>query len=81
MAQSPVAAPPLSAQACIGCHGPDGRGQGSVPKIAGFKKDLFVAQWAAFRGNLRPATIMNRVSRGYSDAEVEALADYFSGLK
>ena len=53
----------------------------ACPRLLGFKKDLFVAQWAAFRGNQRPATIMNRVSRGYSDAEVEALADYFSGLK
>lgn len=79
-AQQAVTAP-LTAQACIGCHGQDGKGQGSVPRIAGFNKELFAANWAAFRANQRPATIMNRVSRGYTDAEVAALADYFSGLK
>lgn len=72
---------PLIAQACLGCHGQAGAGQGSVPKIAGFNRELFLASWAAFKANQRPATIMNRVARGYSDAEVQALADYFSSLK
>lgn len=79
-AQSPEA-PPLIAQACSGCHGQAGAGSGSVPKIAGYNRDLFIAQWAAFRTKQRPATIMDRVATGYSDAEVTVLADYFSKLK
>jgi sulfide dehydrogenase cytochrome subunit len=78
-AQSPQ--PPLLAQACAGCHGQAGAGIGSVPKIAGYNRDLFIAQWAAFRAKQRPATIMDRVATGYSDAEVALLADYFSRLK
>src|SRR5690606_4567002 len=66
--QAPV--PPLIAQACAGCHGQAGAGSGSVPKIAGYSRDLFIAQWAAFRRKERPATIMDRVARGYTDAEV-----------
>lgn len=77
----PAAPAPLLAQGCIGCHGQSGAGRGSVPKIAGFGRDLFVAQWNAFRKNERPATIMNRVASGYTDAEVAQLADYFSQLK
>jgi cytochrome c553 len=73
--------PPLIAQACIGCHGQVGAGAGSVPKIAGYNRDLFIAQWAAFRAKQRPATIMDRVATGYTDAEVALLADYFSKLK
>jgi cytochrome subunit of sulfide dehydrogenase len=73
--------PPLIAQACIGCHGQAGAGSGSVPKIAGYNRDLFIAQWAAFRAKQRPATIMDRVATGYTDAEVAVLADYFSNLK
>lgn len=72
---------PLIAQACAGCHGQAGAGSGSVPKIAGYNRDLFLAQWAAFRGKQRPATIMDRVAPGYTDAEVALLADYFSKLK
>lgn len=77
-AQAPE--PPLIAQACAGCHGQAGAGSGSVPKIAGFSRDLFIAQWAAFRKKERPATIMDRIAKGYTDAEVAQLADYFSKL-
>jgi sulfide dehydrogenase cytochrome subunit len=73
--------PPLIAQACAGCHGQAGAGSGSVPRIAGYNRDLFIAQWAAFRTRQRPATIMDRVAPGYIDAEVALLADYFSKLK
>jgi cytochrome c553 len=78
-AQAPQ--PPLIAQGCIGCHGQAGAGAGSVPKIAGYNRDLFIAQWAAFRAKQRPATVMDRVATGYTDAEVALLADYFSKLK
>lgn len=77
-AQTPT---PLIAQACAGCHGQAGAGQGSVPRIAGYSRDLFVSQWAAFRANERPGTIMGRVARGYTDAEVAELAAYFASLK
>jgi sulfide dehydrogenase cytochrome subunit len=73
--------PPLIAQACAGCHGQAGAGSGSVPKIAGYNRDLFIAQWAAFRAKQRPATIMDRIATGYTDSEVALLADYFSQLK
>jgi sulfide dehydrogenase cytochrome subunit len=52
-----------------------------VPKIAGYGRDLFIAQWAAFRKKERPATMMDRIAKGYTDAEVAQLADYFSKLK
>lgn len=73
--------PPLIAQACSGCHGQAGTGSGSVPKIAGYSRDLFIAQWAAFRNKERPSTVMDRIAKGYTDAEVALLADYFSKLK
>jgi cytochrome c553 len=78
-AQAPQ--PPLIAQGCVGCHGQAGAGGGSIPKIAGYNRDLFIAQWAAFRAKQRPATVMDRVATGYTDAEVALLADYFSQLK
>ncbi len=53
----------------------------AVPAIAGYDRDAFIANWAEFRADERPATIMNRIARGYSDAEVAALADYFSSLR
>jgi sulfide dehydrogenase cytochrome subunit len=79
--QAPDSGPPLIAQACVGCHGQAGAGSGSVPKIAGYSRDLFIAQWAAFRNKERPATMMDRIAKGYTEADVAVLADYFSKLK
>lgn len=75
-----LTAPPI-ALSCAGCHGPAGAGEGSVPRIAGYDRQAFVQTWAAFRANERPATIMNRVARGFTDAEVAQLADYFASLR
>jgi cytochrome subunit of sulfide dehydrogenase len=72
---------PNVAQGCAGCHGQAGSGEGAIPPIAGYDRDAFVAVWAEFRANERPATIMNRIARGYSDEEVAALADYFASLR
>jgi sulfide dehydrogenase cytochrome subunit len=81
LSEASSAQTPLVAQGCVGCHGQAGAGRGPVPKIAGYSRDAFIAQWTAFRNNERPATIMNRIAPGYSDAEVAVLADYFSKLK
>jgi cytochrome subunit of sulfide dehydrogenase len=78
-AQTPQ--PPLIAQACVGCHGQAGAGKDRIPRIAGYDRELFLAQFAAFRNKQRPATIMDRVASGYTEAEIALLADYFSKLK
>jgi cytochrome c553 len=31
-----------------------------------------------FRDGKRPATIMHQISKGYSDQQIEQLADYFA---
>ena len=72
---------PLIAQGCAGCHGQSGAGEGEVPALAGYDRAAFIEVWNQFRADERPATIMNRIARGYTEAEVEALADYFSGLE
>lgn len=79
LAEAPPA--PNVAQGCIGCHGQGGVGVGTIPAIAGYDRDAFIAHWAEFQANERPATIMNRIARGYSDEEVAALAEYFSSLR
>lgn len=71
---------PLVAQGCLGCHGPGGAGSGSVPGLAGRDRAELAAAMAAFRANERPATIMNRIARGYTEAETAAALDHFAGL-
>jgi sulfide dehydrogenase cytochrome subunit len=35
----------------------------------------------AFRSGERKATVMNRIARGYSDPQLEAMAAYFSAQR
>lgn len=69
---------PLAAQACAGCHGQAGAGAGATPAIAGLPQDQFIASMKAFQTNERQGTIMNRVARGFTEAEIKVLAHYFS---
>jgi sulfide dehydrogenase cytochrome subunit len=71
---------PLVTEGCLGCHGPGGSGAGGVPTIAGRDAAELRALLAGFRANERPATIMGRVTRGYTEAEMAAAADHFARL-
>ena len=66
---------------CSGCHGPNGKGSGQIPRLAGHNKDFLVATLKAFKSGERQATVMNRLARGYDDAEIVGLAEHFSRLK
>jgi cytochrome subunit of sulfide dehydrogenase len=67
------------AATCANCHGTDGR---SVTKevigLAGLPKEHLVTQMKAFRDGSRPATVMHQIAKGYSDQQIELMADYFS---
>lgn len=72
---------PLVAQGCLACHGPAGGGAGAVPPIAGRDAAELRALLLAFRAGERRATIMDRLARGYSEAELAAIADHFAGAR
>jgi sulfide dehydrogenase cytochrome subunit len=70
------------AATCAACHGTNGLSVGgAVPGLAGINKEYFLNQIKAFREGKRDATIMQQLSKGYTDAEVAALGDYFSAQK
>lgn len=70
------------AGACANCHGTDGRSPGVIPSLAGRSQSLLSAQMRAYKSDASPVgtTIMNRLAKGYSDEEIEALALYFSQI-
>jgi cytochrome c553 len=69
------------ASTCMSCHGPGGKSQGAIPSLAGLDKAYFVKAMKDFKAGARPASIMKRHASGYTDAEFEAMAAYFAGLK
>ena len=70
------------AAACSMCHGTQGKpAEGSnVAALAGRPRDEIVQGMAQFKSGQKPATIMHQIAKGYSDAEIAALADHFSKL-
>ena len=68
---------------CANCHGTDGRsaGGGGMPGLAGLSATYFIEQMNAFRNGSRQATIMHQIAKGYSDAQVAAMAQYFAAQK
>jgi cytochrome c553 len=72
---------------CKNCHGPEGKGlypaNPVFPVIGGQHKDFLLGQLTKFRKGARnnsPGGVMNTTVHRLTDAELEALADYISGL-
>jgi cytochrome c553 len=81
LAQDDGAARSLAAT-CANCHGTDGRSATKeVVPLAGLPKSYLVDQMKAFKDGKRPATIMHQLAKGYTDAQIELIADYFAAQK
>lgn len=72
----------MLASACAGCHGTGGASAGpSMPSLGGQSKVAIVEAMKGFKSGDRPSTVMGRLAKAYSDADFEAMADYFSKQK
>lgn len=52
-----------------------------MPSLAGQPKTFIVEQMRAFRDGKRPATIMHQLAKGYTDQQIDLIADYYSQQK
>lgn len=67
------------AATCANCHGPDGRSTGGMPHLRGVGEAHLLARLQAFKAGTAPdATVMTRLAKGYDDAQLQALAQWFS---
>lgn len=67
--------PPPGASSCSGCHGPSG---GAVPSLAGLPAEAIAGAMAEFRSGQRPATVMDRIARGFTEEEIRAIAAWLA---
>lgn len=72
------------AATCANCHGNEGKppsGSAMVP-LAGMPAAHFLARMKTFKENAQPsATVMHQVAQGFSEAQIQLMAEYFASKK
>jgi len=74
-AQSPA---PSGALSCSGCHGAAG---GDIPSLSGLSADEITEAMGAFKSGARPATLMNRLAKGFNETETRAIAQWLASQR
>jgi cytochrome c553 len=77
--------PSASVPACASCHGPDAKGNGAFPRLAGQLHDYIgnkLVNWSKERGqdpkNPDTSAIMEPIAHNLTRAQVAAVAAYLS---
>lgn len=65
----------MLADSCMSCHS-GGANNATIPNLTQYPSSLIVSQLKAFKDGSRPATVMSRHAKGYSDEDIVALAKY-----
>lgn len=71
----------ILASTCFACHGTDGRSSGSIPSIYGYPVETLYRNMKSFQDGTRPATVMGRHAKGYTDEEIKLIAEYLSNIR
>ncbi len=71
---------PPGATSCTGCH-PATKADTPVPRLNGRDAAQTVAAMVEFKTGKRPATVMDRIAKGFTDDETKAIAAWFAAQK
>jgi sulfide dehydrogenase cytochrome subunit len=73
--------PPPGASSCSGCHPAAQSVDTKVPRLNGRSAAEIAAAMVAFKAGQRPATVMDRIAKGFTDDEIKAIAAWYASLK
>jgi len=76
-----TAEPPPGASSCSGCHALGASLDTPVPRLAGRGAAELAREMQAFKSGQKPGTVMGRIAKGFSEAEIQAIADWFAAQK
>ncbi|GMG91663.1 c-type cytochrome [Cupriavidus metallidurans] len=71
------------AASCAVCHGTDGKppADSPIPLLAGRQQAELVELMFNFKNGKRSGTVMPQIAKGYSDAQILAMAAWFADQK
>ena len=72
------AEPPAGAAACSGCHPASPRVTSPVPRLSGLDRTAIVRAMQDFKAGRRTGTVMDRIAKGFTDDEIEAIAAWYA---
>jgi len=72
---------PAGAASCSGCHAGNARVDTPVPPLAGRSASDIATAMAEYKSGTRKGTIMDRIAKGFSDAETQAIAAWYAQQK
>ncbi|PYM90113.1 MAG: cytochrome C [Candidatus Rokuibacteriota bacterium] len=75
------AEPPAGAAACSGCHPSSARVQSPVVRLVGRDRAEIVKAMQDFRSGARAGTVMDRIAKGFTDAEIQAIAAWYAAQR
>jgi len=72
---------PPGAASCTGCHPANANVDTPAPRLAGRDAAELAAALQAFRSGRRPATVMDRIAKGFSDDEIKSIAAWYAAQR
>ena len=69
------------ANACAACHGPEGHSTSAIPSLTAMSASALRDSLRSFRSGERSGTVMNRLTQGLDDADIDAVAAYFAAKR
>jgi sulfide dehydrogenase cytochrome subunit len=75
------AEPPAGAASCSGCHPASSRVTSPVPRLLGLDRAAIVRAMQEFRSGQRAGTVMDRIAKGFTDEEVQAIAAWYASQR
>ena len=72
---------PPGATSCSGCHATIRSVDTAVPRLIGRDPTEIIAAMQGFRTGRLPATVMDRIAKGFSEDEIKAIAAWYGAQK
>ena len=72
---------PPGVSSCSGCHPTRASVQTPVSQLVGRPANEIATAIRDFRDGKLPATVMDRIAKGFSETEIAAIADWYAAQK